>query len=368
MTNIKQNLFTVAFAAATILAPGAHAAQLSSDAKSAIVTLVSSLTVTSVSPVGGTVAGGSAVTINGAGFNPGATVTFGGSAATNVVVVSSSKITARTPAHALGAVNVTVTNTDTTNGTLAAGYLYKAQQFDPNNDAGITSGDIFYLVAFLYTGGPAPNGPAGLMSGDANGDGLVDSADIFYLVNYLFLGGPRPNAIPTSPNVRTSANAGSMAGSIALGKAAGVDGHYVIPVLMTSSGSIAPQAMALKVHFNGEGTIANVVVRKAGAAKDLGAAFEFNRQIGNDLSYVISYDPSNGGLNLGTSHSAIVAEIEIDVTDGNVGISVDPSLTMLSDQGGMTTATVANGKLEVSGTTIVKSQTPRPHAPGNEVN
>jgi hypothetical protein len=36
MTNIKQNLFTAALAAATILAPVAHAAQLSSDAKSAI--------------------------------------------------------------------------------------------------------------------------------------------------------------------------------------------------------------------------------------------------------------------------------------------------------------------------------------------
>jgi hypothetical protein len=36
MTNIKQNLFTVALAAATILVPVAQAAQLSSDAKSAI--------------------------------------------------------------------------------------------------------------------------------------------------------------------------------------------------------------------------------------------------------------------------------------------------------------------------------------------
>jgi hypothetical protein len=36
MTTIKQNLFTVALAAATILAPQAHAAQLSSDAKAAI--------------------------------------------------------------------------------------------------------------------------------------------------------------------------------------------------------------------------------------------------------------------------------------------------------------------------------------------
>jgi hypothetical protein len=36
ITNIKQNLFTAAFAAATILVPVAHAAQLSSDAKAAI--------------------------------------------------------------------------------------------------------------------------------------------------------------------------------------------------------------------------------------------------------------------------------------------------------------------------------------------
>jgi hypothetical protein len=339
-----------------------------SDTKSANVNVVANpVSVTSVSPVGGTIAGGSAVTINGTGFNAGATVTFGGSAATNVVVVSSIKITARTPAHALGAVNVTVTNTDTTNGTLVAGYLYKAQQFDPNNDTTITTGDIFYLINFLYLGGPPPSGAAGLLSGDANGDGLVDSADIFYLVNYLFLGGPRPNAIH-SPNLTTLAAGGSMSGSIALGHAAGVAGHYVIPVLMTSSGSTAPQAMSLKVHFDGEGTISNVVVRKAGAAKDLSAAFEISRQNGSDLSYVVSYDPHNGGLNLGTSHSAIVAEIEIDVTDGGVGISVDPSLTMLSDQGGMTTATVANGKLEVSGTTIVKGQTPRTHAPGHEVN
>jgi hypothetical protein len=159
-----------------------------------------------------------------------------------------------------------------------------------------------------------------------------------------------------------------MAGSITLGKATGVTGHYVIPVVITSSGSTAPQAMSLKVHFDGEGTISNVSVRKAGAAKDLGAAFEISRQSGNDLSYVVSYDPRSGGLNLGASHSAIVAEIAIDVTDGGVRIGVDPSLTMLSDQGGMTTATVANGKLEVSGTTIVKGQTPRPHAPGHEVN
>ncbi|MCX6809834.1 MAG: PKD domain-containing protein [Candidatus Berkelbacteria bacterium] len=52
-------------------------------------------------------------------------VTFGGVAATNIIVVNSTTITATTPAHAAGAVDVVVTNPDTTTGTLAGGYTYE---------------------------------------------------------------------------------------------------------------------------------------------------------------------------------------------------------------------------------------------------
>ena len=55
-------------------------------------------TVSSVSPNNGPTAGGTAVTITGTNFATGATVTFGATAATNVVVVSSTTITATTPA------------------------------------------------------------------------------------------------------------------------------------------------------------------------------------------------------------------------------------------------------------------------------
>src|SRR5882724_13255668 len=81
-------------------------------------------TVGSVSPSSGTTAGGTAVTITGTNFVTGATVTLGGTAATNVVVVSASQMTATTPAHAAGAVNVVVTNPDTQNGTLTNGFTY----------------------------------------------------------------------------------------------------------------------------------------------------------------------------------------------------------------------------------------------------
>jgi hypothetical protein len=80
-------------------------------------------TVTSVSPNNGPVAGGTAVTITGTNFAAGATVTFGSNAASNVVVVSSTQITATTPAHAAGAATVTVTVNGQA-GSLASGFTY----------------------------------------------------------------------------------------------------------------------------------------------------------------------------------------------------------------------------------------------------
>src|SRR5215469_13454841 len=87
-------------------------------------TYVAAPTVTGVSPSSGPAAGGTAITINGTNFASGATVTLGGTGATNVVVVSASQITATTAAHAAGAVNVVVTNSDGQSATLANGYTY----------------------------------------------------------------------------------------------------------------------------------------------------------------------------------------------------------------------------------------------------
>lgn len=79
---------------------------------------------TAISPSSGPISGGTAVTITGTGFLNGATVSLGGTSATGITVVSSTSITATTPAHAAGAVNVVVTNTDTQSGTLTNGFTY----------------------------------------------------------------------------------------------------------------------------------------------------------------------------------------------------------------------------------------------------
>jgi len=82
--------------------------------------------VSGINPTSGTTAGGTPVTISGSNFVSGATVTIGSTAATNVVVSNGSTITATTPAHAAGTVNVVVQNPDAQSGTLVSGYTYTA--------------------------------------------------------------------------------------------------------------------------------------------------------------------------------------------------------------------------------------------------
>ena len=74
--------------------------------------------ISSVSPLSGTTAGGTTITISGAELTGASAVMVGGVAASGVTVVSSTRVTAVTPAHAAGLVGVAVT---TPGGTTMAG-------------------------------------------------------------------------------------------------------------------------------------------------------------------------------------------------------------------------------------------------------
>ena len=82
-------------------------------------------TFTSIAPAAGKIAGGTSVTITGTGFTGATAVTLDGIPATGVSVVSGNSITATTPAHAAGAVDVVIT---TPNGTATGpgAYTYAA--------------------------------------------------------------------------------------------------------------------------------------------------------------------------------------------------------------------------------------------------
>jgi hypothetical protein len=77
----------------------------------------------SVFPDRGPDTGGTSVTITGSNFGPDATVTFGGTAATEVTFISSTSLTATTPAHVAGAVEVQVT-VNGLSGSMPNGFTY----------------------------------------------------------------------------------------------------------------------------------------------------------------------------------------------------------------------------------------------------
>ena len=84
--------------------------------------------VSSIVPPTGSTTGGTSVTINGSGFVSGATVAFidltGSVSLTSVTFVNAGQLTAATPGHAAGAMDVVVFNPDNSTGTLSNGFTY----------------------------------------------------------------------------------------------------------------------------------------------------------------------------------------------------------------------------------------------------
>lgn len=92
--------------------------------------------IVSIVPDEGPEQGGTAVTITGTDFDAAATVTIGGVAATSVIVVNSTSITAVTPAGTVGAADVVVTHPDAQFDTLVGGFTFL---LEPPNDPELIS-------------------------------------------------------------------------------------------------------------------------------------------------------------------------------------------------------------------------------------
>lgn len=85
-------------------------------------------TIAAISPAVGPLSGGGTVTITGAGFVPGTTVSIGGIAATGVNISSATSLTATIPAYFSGnlAADVSINN-GFSNATLSAGFTYQGE-------------------------------------------------------------------------------------------------------------------------------------------------------------------------------------------------------------------------------------------------
>jgi hypothetical protein len=98
------------------------------------------LSIGEVEPEIGLAAGGMRVRIRGTGFTAGMTVTFDTTAGTAVEVIDSTHLIVTTPAHAVGMVNVAVTNAAGDVSTLNNGYGYIATA--PNHRSPGTAGPV----------------------------------------------------------------------------------------------------------------------------------------------------------------------------------------------------------------------------------
>ena len=132
---------------------------------------------TDIAPDSGAVEGGTEVTLTGTDFASGATVTIGGVAATAVVVVSQTEITAVTPAGAAGAQDVMVANPDGQAATLAGGFTWvEALEPTPDFDKDGTVGFSDFLAFAARFG--STEGEAGYdRKFDLDADGAIGFTD-----------------------------------------------------------------------------------------------------------------------------------------------------------------------------------------------
>jgi C1A family cysteine protease/putative hemolysin len=60
---------------------------------------------------------------------------------------------------------------------------------DADGSEAVDIDDVVYLIAYIFSGGPAPDP---IESGDADCSGEIDIDDVVYLISYIFTGGPAP--------------------------------------------------------------------------------------------------------------------------------------------------------------------------------
>ncbi|PKG31857.1 PKD domain-containing protein, partial [Methanoregula sp.] len=185
-----------------------------SDTSYKTITVFQAVTVTSVSPAAGPTAGGTPVTIIGTNLVGASAATFGGTTATGVSVINATAVSAITPAHAAGSVNVVVT---TPNGTATGTNVYR--YVSPPTITGISP-----------TPGPLVGGTAVTITGTNLADAVV-----------MFGSNPATVTTPGTTSIIVTSPAGSAAGAVTVtvttpgGSATTTYRYYVIQVFTSST-------------------------------------------------------------------------------------------------------------------------------------
>ena len=133
--------------------------------------------VTSITPDSGSISGGAPVILNGGNFQPGVTVTFGSRDAIDVVVLSSTEISAKVPSGEAGTVEVTIKNPDGQFVVIPFTYI-AFPTWDVNQDGRV---NILDLVIVASQFGQNEDG----LTGDVNDDKTVNILDLVIVASHF---------------------------------------------------------------------------------------------------------------------------------------------------------------------------------------
>ena len=274
--------------------------------------------VSAVAPNSGSTLGGTVVTVTGTGFQTGAVVRFGGTAATNVSVSNSTTLVATTPAHAPGAVTVQIVNADTQSGSLANAFTYQAAPPPVVSSVSPTSGTTgggtvvsitgsgFASGATVRFGGVLATGvnvasPTLLTAVTPAGSGTVDvrvtnpDGQVGQVNNaYSYVSSPAPTLAGVSPNtgIRTGGTSVTLTGTGFLPGAVVRFGS----TNATSTVVVSPtQITATTPSVASTGVVAVTVTNTDGKAATLSNAFTFTTSM-----FVTAVSPSSGTTGGGT--------------------------------------------------------------------
>lgn len=251
-------------------------------------------TLTSITPSKGTVLGGTAVTINGSNFQPGATVTLDGKALGNPVIMSS-QITGTTPARGSGPgeVDLMVQNPGQAALTLAKSFTY--------HYSNVSYGPASNLKSM--------NSPDGSAVADVNGDGKLDLVIGHFGAGVSVFLGKGDGTFDAAKNTTINGNPDH----VSLRDLDG-DGKLDLVVSLYSGGGISVY------KGNGDGTFATVSKFASGTNPQINVLADMNSDGKSDI-VVVNQGSSNLSVLLGNGDGTFQTAKNI-ATMNSYGVAV----------------------------------------------
>ena len=309
--------------------------------------------ITSVSPNAGPTAGGTSVTITGAGFTGTTEVSFGGIHAMSFTIVSDTEISAVTPANESGAASVSVT-TAYSSATKSSAFVYKAAPsitYVGPNIGSTTGGTAVTITGTNFTGTSA------VTFGSAPAASFVAVSDTEISVF-------TPAGFPGPTDVSVTAIGGT-------GTGLGVYTYVPAPTITSVSPNIGPLAGGTSVTLTGTGFTGTSAVAFGGVS-----AITFTV---NSDTQITAVTPANsaGLVNVSVTTAGGTGTLASSFTYGstpsiasispNVGPLTGGTLVTINGSGFTGTSAVTFGSTSATSFTVVSDTQITATTPANDV-